>query len=144
MTSKEQEFKTLEVIKKLVADLGEDSYIGFAMDGVFEMAEENIKNDFACSWRQKADSAEKRAQKAEADLERYKTMLKDARNDIERIKKERNVYHSDFYSAKAQAIEWHNAAEEIKSKWAAAEEKLDAKDLEIMKLKAKLYDMMNA
>ena len=71
-------------------------------------------------------------------------MLKDARNDIERIKKERDVYRSDFNSAKTQAIEWHNAEEEIKSKWAAAEEKLDAKDLEIMKLKAKLYDLQNA
>lgn len=28
MTSKEREFQTLETIKKLVSDLGEDSYIG--------------------------------------------------------------------------------------------------------------------
>ena len=37
MTSKEQEFQTLEKIKKLVADLG--------FEGCFEVAEENIKND---------------------------------------------------------------------------------------------------
>ena len=43
--TKEQELKALEKIKKIVADLGEDSYIGMAFEGCFEIAKDNIEND---------------------------------------------------------------------------------------------------
>lgn len=49
--TKEQERKALARIKKIVEELGEDSYIGMAFDGCFELAEENIENDFACSMK---------------------------------------------------------------------------------------------
>lgn len=57
--TKEQERKALEKIKKIVEELGEDSYIGMAFEGCFEIAEENIENDFGCSMKQRAE-AEKR------------------------------------------------------------------------------------
>ena len=59
MATKEQELKALEKIKKIVEELGEDSYIGMALDGCFEIAEDNINNDFACSMKQRWQSAEK-------------------------------------------------------------------------------------
>ena len=49
MTTKEQERKALEQIKKIVAGLGEDSYIGIAFAGCFEDAENNIEYDAAFS-----------------------------------------------------------------------------------------------
>ena len=52
MSTKEQELKALEKIRKIVEDLGEESYIGTAFEGCFEIAEENIENDFACSMKQ--------------------------------------------------------------------------------------------
>lgn len=55
MTTKEQEKKALEQIRKIVSGLGEDSYIGTAFEGCFEIAEENIENDFACSMKQNAE-----------------------------------------------------------------------------------------
>lgn len=75
-TTKEQEIKALEKIKKIVADLGEDSYIGMAFDGCFEVAEENIENDFACSIKQRAEHAEMEAGK-------YKKMYEDTAADFE-------------------------------------------------------------
>lgn len=56
--TKEQERKALARIKKIVEELGEDSYIGMAFEGCFEVAEENIENDFACSMKQRAEHAE--------------------------------------------------------------------------------------
>ena len=56
MTTKEKELKALQEIKKIVSELGEDSYLSFAFDGCFELAQENIENDFACSMRQRAES----------------------------------------------------------------------------------------
>ena len=44
MTTKEQEFKALNKIKAMVAELGDDSYIATAFEGCFEIAEENIEN----------------------------------------------------------------------------------------------------
>ena len=67
MTTKEQERKALEQIKKIVEGLGENSYIGTAFEGCFEVAEDNIENDFACSMKQRAEAAEKKAAKLELD-----------------------------------------------------------------------------
>lgn len=58
MTTKAQERKALEQIRKIVEGLGEDSYIGTAFEGCFEIAEENIENDFACSMKQRKEAAE--------------------------------------------------------------------------------------
>lgn len=65
MTTKEQERKALAQIRKIVESLGEDSYIGTAFEGCFEIAEENIENDFACSMKQ-------RAEKAQSDADYFK------------------------------------------------------------------------
>lgn len=74
--TKEQERKALARIKKIVEELGEDSYIRMAFDGCFEVAEENIENDFACSMRQRAEHAEMEARK-------YKKMYEDTAADFE-------------------------------------------------------------
>ena len=43
MTTKDQERKAVEKIRKIVEELGENSYVGFAMEGVLELAEDNIR-----------------------------------------------------------------------------------------------------
>ncbi len=49
MTTKQQERDALKKIRKIVADLGEDSYIGTAFKGVFDNADRNIEWDAAFS-----------------------------------------------------------------------------------------------
>ena len=51
VATKEQELKALEKIKKIMADLGEDSYIGMAFEGCFEIAEDN-----SMKWTRKSSS----------------------------------------------------------------------------------------
>lgn len=63
--TKEQERKALAQIKKIVDSLGKDSYIGTAFEGCFEIAEENIENDFACSMKQRAEKAAAEAEETE-------------------------------------------------------------------------------
>ena len=82
VATKEQELKALEQIKKIINGLGEDSYVGTAFEGCFEIAEENIRNDWACSMKQRAESAEKSAR----EHEKLCTTLMDAKNKaIERM-----------------------------------------------------------
>ena len=66
MVTKEQERAALEKIRKIVEGLGEYSYVAAAFEGCFEIAKDNIDNDWACSMKQRAESAEQRAEKLEA------------------------------------------------------------------------------
>lgn len=67
MTTKEQERQAIEKIRKIVEGLGENSYVGFAMEGVLELAEDNIREDTAYSMKKNAEIAWERADKAEKE-----------------------------------------------------------------------------
>ena len=67
MTTKDQERKSVEKIRKIVEELGENSYVGFAMEGVLELAEDNIREDTAYSMKKSAEIAWERATKAEKE-----------------------------------------------------------------------------
>ena len=54
--TKDQEREALAKIKAIVESLGPDSYVGTAFEGCFEIAEDNIGNDFACSMKQRVDA----------------------------------------------------------------------------------------
>ena len=47
MTTKAQEREALQKIQKIVAGLGENSYIGTAFEGCFDLADQNIEYDAA-------------------------------------------------------------------------------------------------
>ena len=64
--TKQQERDTLAEIRKMVEELGPQSYIGTALEGCLEIAEQNIDNDFGCSMQQRAEAAEEKV----ADLQR--------------------------------------------------------------------------
>ena len=49
MTTKAQEREALQKIQKIVAGLGENSYIGTAFEGCFDLADQNIEYDAAFS-----------------------------------------------------------------------------------------------
>ncbi len=57
MPTKEQERKALAKIREIVESLGEDSYIGTALDGCLDDAAENIENDFALSMRERYETS---------------------------------------------------------------------------------------
>ncbi len=91
--TKEQERKALEQIKKIVESLGKDSYIATAFEGCFDLAEENIENDWACSMKQRVEAAEKKVEEAEKQTAALEKKLKlkelderDIRDALEREK----------------------------------------------------------
>ena len=68
MTTKEQERQAIEKIDKIVEGLGANSYVAAAMEGVLELAEKNIEDDAMYSWKDRAESAQKKVQQLEAEL----------------------------------------------------------------------------
>lgn len=90
-TTKEQELKALDQIKKIVADLGENSYIGAAFEGCFEIAEYNIENDSACSMKQRTEAATKDADILLQSVNRLLADLQEVRLKAHRLEKELEI-----------------------------------------------------
>lgn len=164
MTTKEQERKALAQIKKIIADLGEDSYIAIAMEGMIEDAEENIENDFGCSWKNRAEVAEQRLSDLQTTYNKQITELT-AKNgklaydlDFARIDSKEKIDNlTTLVKTRDSWVEQKNARiDELNKQLEDAAQKLcdqidviadkdrilAARDFEIMQLKAKLYDMM--
>lgn len=75
IVTKDQERKAIEEIRKIVDNLGENSYVGAAMEGVLELAEDNIENDFVQSMKESVETAEKRAHELEEELEEARACI---------------------------------------------------------------------
>lgn len=151
MTTKEQERKVLAQIKKLVDGLGKDSYIGTAFEGCWEIAEQNIENDWACSMKDRAETAEKKLETIE---QKYEHLI-GVKNHLEkRLNEAQEQAANIFQDTLNHAQRKRELEDEISKKCdemaalrsdnAELAEMLKQKDLEIMKLKARLFDLMNA
>ena len=144
MTTKAQERKALEQIRKIVDGLGEDSYIGTAFEGCFEIAEENIEFDFAISMKDKVQSAEnrlngqiKRNEELEKEVKELKERAEDDREPAEEwMQKYQNMVNDKNI--------WRNDCTKTRESLKEEKSKNEALEQEIMKLKAKLYDLMTA
>lgn len=85
--TKEQERKALDKIRKIVEEIGgADSYIGMAFEGCFEIAEENIENDFACSMKQRVEKAKKYAENFKRAAENFSAEADRLREENEKLK----------------------------------------------------------
>lgn len=144
MATKEQERKAVEQIRKIVAGLGEDSYVGTALEGCLEIAEENIENDFACSMKQRWETAEARAKKAEEDKEYFRQEATRQSEHAEKAEEEKAALDRKWYEACKRADEANAKSTELWNKFRETEDKLEAAQPEIMKLKAQLYDLLIA
>lgn len=142
MTTKEQERKALEQIKKIVASLGEDSYIATAFEGCFEIAAENIENDFACSMKQRKEAAEAAEDGLRDKLAIVKKELADC--DSKRRLAEMNLEEAgrknEMLRNRAELAEQHMKLEAERANRLAEKNKTMAQN--IIELKAKLYDFM--
>lgn len=153
MATKEMERKALEQIKKIVSELGEDSYIGMAFEGCFEIARTNIDNDWACSMKQKAESAESElktlrqkaadeANHAKAVREHLEKKLADA-EQTSRIHTEWiERYNGEIRELKKAADAREEAARKMQEVIDRQEAEKEQMAMEILKLKARLFDLM--
>ena len=139
--TKDQEWKAVEKIRKIIEELGGvDSYVGQALKGCLDLAEDNISNDFFRSMQDQAEAAEEKRLKAEREkkeaLEAYKNILKDynsAKNEIEASHNRNITLEEEKKELMAEIVLDSEAAER-------QEKEIDELKDEIIKLKAKLYD----
>lgn len=142
MTTKEQERKALEQIKKIVAGLGENSYVGTAFAGCFEDAEQNIEYDAAYSSLGRAEAAEKKELEVREALAKAEAENQKLARKLENIERSYELEADAHQKELHDRCEWAKACNEATGKLELAEVKIEEQALEIMKLKAKLFDLM--
>ena len=151
LPSKEQERKALDQIKKILKGLGDNpdnSYVCRAFDGCVEDAESNIENDFADSYKSRYEYRKAVCERLEKEVDKVDERAKEAerkqkmaegllQTKTEEADKWFNLYNTVKTKADTDKLEAQNGAVEL-------QRKVEEQELEIIKLKAKLYDMMVA
>lgn len=141
--TKDQELKALSQIKKIVEGLGQGSYIGMAFEGCFEIAEDNIRNDFGNSMKMRAETAERKLEEITRAQKECVRDIEAEREKSKRLEKNFSDYQQKMdalQSAKKQAEE---QIADLTAKVISERERAVSSEMEIIRLKAKLYDYIS-
>jgi chromosome segregation ATPase len=144
MTTKQQERDALAKIQKIIADLGNDSYLATTFKGFASEAETNIENDWAMNAYETIDLCREETRTA-------KTALKEMTERYDGMSRERDIAQryidnlEDRDEAKGEAIRALNERLTTVENTNLMLEDINGElNAEIIKLKAKLYDVMTA
>ena len=144
MSTKEQERQAVNQIREIVEALGPDSYVGTALEGCLEDAMTNIENDWALSMNGRWQDAEYKIETLERALTETADKLIDEgeradglQADIDAL----NVRNEDLRTRLNNTIK---QAEDLHRELIDATEQIRAREKEIIRLKARLYDLMTA
>lgn len=151
MITKNEERKALEQIKKIIEKLGDDSYIAIAFEGCFEIAEENIDNDMACSMKQRYEMADKEAWDAQKRHSACSDELAKCVESNKQLKKEIDTKDQMLEQERSfrrglskELEEADRKIEQLESRLEERNETIKRYDDELVHLKAKMYDMICA
>lgn len=144
--TKQQERDTLEKIKKMVAQLGPNSYLSAAFEGCFELAAENIENDWACSMADRARRADMRAEELREKLvesEKDYEAAHAAAHEVAAQKDREIAQLKDQLKQIQETARWNcQRCDEEAAAAGDAVRRAEAAEAEVISLKAKLYDFM--
>lgn len=135
MATKAQERKALEQIKQIVDGLGTDSYLAMAFDGCFEIAEDNIDNDFANNLKTANKNLMKKIEKTESERNDIRRSLELAKEEKESVQRDCNYWKDASRQMESKYYEEYNKRQN-------AEAEIENQKAEVIKLKAMLFDYM--
>lgn len=144
--TKQQERDALEKIRKIVEQLGPDSYLATAFEGCFDLAAENIENDWACSMADRVRRAEKRAAELEDKLAESEKDYEAAHAAAHEVAAQKDA-EIEALKAKMKQIQetarWNGQrCDEEANAASEAQRRAETAEAEVIRLKAKLYDIM--
>lgn len=146
--TKQQERDTLEKIRKMVEQLGPDSYLATTFEGCFDLAAENIENDWACSMADRVRLAEKRAAELEDKLAESEKDYEAAHAAAHEIADQKDAEIAELKAQLAQMQEtarWNGQrCDEEATAAGETQRRAEAAEAEVIQLKAKLYDLLVA
>lgn len=144
MTTKQQERDAISRIREILETLDADGYVRTAFDGVLEIAETNIENDWACSLKERLDSAiaeNARLRAANSDLSDTLQIGKARITELEEQLEGAEATRKDLSALYDELVDKSFETErELRESLQETKLNLDAANREIIELKAKLYD----
>lgn len=142
IATKDQERQALAKIRKIVEGLGEGSYIATAFDGVWNLAEQNIENDFAYSCANYIDRCEQADEEQRKIRALYESQITELKNRIETYASDYGVLEHQYEGLEKEIRNERKAYMKQEAMLNSEHDKLVAAETEIVKLKAKLFDLM--
>lgn len=146
--TKQQERDALEKIRKIVEQLGPDSYLATTFEGCFDLAAENIDNDWACSMADRARRAEKRAAELEDKLAESVKDYEAAHAAAHAVAEEKDAeiakLKAQLEQSKREEDAEINGNVQLIDVARKAKHRAEAAEAEVIQLKAKLYDLLVA
>lgn len=142
MITKDDERKALDKIRKIVEGLGKDSYVATAFEGCFGIAEDNINNDMACSMKQRYEMADRDAWTAQEEVANARARIKELESELEQKDQKIEELASRVRATKKERDEMVFEVDNLTNIKERHEEELAQRDAEILKLKARLYDLL--
>ena len=142
MITKDDERKALDKIRKIVEGLGKDSYVATAFEGCFGIAEDNINNDMACSMKQRYEMADRDAWTVQEEVANARARIKELESELEQKDQKIEELASRVRTTKEERDEMVFEVDNLTNIKERHEEELAQKDAEILKLKARLYDLL--
>lgn len=142
MTKEQEKAKVQEIFESLE----KGSYIEMTLRGADKEILQNIENDSACNIIEDRDNLWERATDLENKIKEI--TLKNSKEEtqttklLDSIAKERDQWLEGCQKWKMKAEELDHKNDILLKQAETLESELEEKDLEIVKLKAKLYDMM--
>jgi hypothetical protein len=105
IATKEQERKTLEQIRQLIADLGENSYLSTSFTGFFELAKINIDNDWACTMTFEAEMLKR---EAEEKMRKATELMQQAKKEMLKAEEMKKKFGLDrnYWEDIRKSLDW--------------------------------------
>lgn len=144
--TKQQERDALAKIRQIVDTLGPESYLSIAFEGCFDLAAENIENDWGCSMADRVRRAEKRAAELEDKLAESVKDYEAAHAAAHAVAEEKDAEIAklkDQLAKMQETARWNGQrCDEEATAAGEAQRRAEAAEAEVIRLKAKLYDYM--
>ena len=147
MQTKEQERETLKRLEAYIKKhVDPDGYIHAALAGVLELAEDNIGNDFLISFPQKLETAHRNSNN---DIMEYRKKLeelihkvRELRESLAKTETDRDLTQNLLTGSQELAEELKKELDETRRKAETASEAQEKAQAEIIRLKARLFDLI--
>lgn len=144
MMTKDQEREVLKKIKALIDSTGSNSYIEAAFAGCVEIAADNIDNDFMTSLKDRAEEANKREAAKALELQEQKDINKNLKSRVDDLVRMLNVEEEAKENYMNNAHTLNEELHQEKKNVEGLERQIEGLEDEIIRLKAKLYDLITA
>lgn len=135
MTTKAQERSALQKIREILETLDSDGYVNTAMDGVLDIAETNIENDWACSLKERLDSAT-------AELNRFRAANIDLCDTLQVGRARITELEEQLVQAESTIEDLSRSNQRLSDEVRNGSRELENAQHKILMLKADLYDYM--